>query len=65
MSSSFLGGYLETADGASILPADPAQVRLLLDALVLEKAAYELEYEINNRPDWVEIPLRGILDTLP
>jgi len=65
MSSSFLGGYLETVEGASILPADPAQVRLLLDALVLEKAAYELEYEINNRPDWVEIPLRGILDTLP
>jgi predicted trehalose synthase len=34
---------------------------LLLDALWLDKAAYELEYELNNRPDWVEIPLRGLL----
>jgi maltose alpha-D-glucosyltransferase/alpha-amylase len=39
-------------------------VRLLLDALVVEKAAYELEYEVNNRPDWVQIPLEGILNTL-
>jgi predicted trehalose synthase len=32
----------------------------LLDALLLEKAAYEVVYELNNRPDWVFIPLRGI-----
>jgi maltose alpha-D-glucosyltransferase/alpha-amylase len=36
----------------------------LLDALVVEKAAYELGYEVNNRPSWVEIPLYGILNTL-
>ncbi len=63
MSASFLRGYLETVAGSSIVPSQPAHIRLLLDALVIEKAAYELEYEINNRPDWVEIPLRGILDT--
>jgi maltose alpha-D-glucosyltransferase/alpha-amylase len=34
----------------------------MLDALVLEKAIYELGYELNNRPDWVRIPLQGILD---
>ncbi|HUG31929.1 MAG TPA: maltose alpha-D-glucosyltransferase [Acidimicrobiia bacterium] len=64
LSASFLRGYLETVDGSSIVPSDPAQVRLLLDALVVEKAAYELEYEVNNRPDWVAIPLYGILNTL-
>jgi maltose alpha-D-glucosyltransferase/alpha-amylase len=33
----------------------------MLDAYQLDKAAYELGYELNNRPDWVEIPLRGLL----
>jgi maltose alpha-D-glucosyltransferase/alpha-amylase len=37
---------------------------VLLDAFVLEKAVYELNYELNNRPDWVRIPLRGILQLL-
>jgi maltose alpha-D-glucosyltransferase/alpha-amylase len=64
LSASFLRGYLEAVDGSSIIPSDPTHVRLLLDALVVEKAAYELEYEVNNRPDWVEIPLHGILNTL-
>jgi maltose alpha-D-glucosyltransferase/alpha-amylase len=57
----FLRGYLETVEGSPIVPAEPHHLRWLLDALLLEKAAYELEYELNNRPDWVEIPLRGIL----
>jgi len=64
MSAAFLEDYLDILEGSSIIPARPDQLRLLLDAHVVEKAAYELEYEINNRPDWVEIPLRGILDTL-
>ncbi|MCD6024241.1 MAG: 1,4-alpha-glucan branching enzyme [Fibrobacteria bacterium] len=36
----------------------------LLDLFILEKAVYELHYELNNRPDWVEIPLRGLLNLL-
>ena len=64
LSASFLRGYLEAVEGSSIIPSDPAHIRLMLDALVVEKAAYELEYELNNRPDWVEIPLHGILNTL-
>jgi maltose alpha-D-glucosyltransferase/alpha-amylase len=64
VSAAFLEGYRETIGDAPLVPQDPAQFRLLLDALLVEKAAYELEYELNNRPDWVEIPLRGLLETI-
>ncbi len=60
----FLRGYLREADGADFLPTDPASLRLLLDAFVLEKAFYELSYELGNRPDWSWIPLVGLLDIL-
>ncbi len=36
----------------------------LLELFVLEKAVYELKYEVDNRPDWVRIPLTGLLGTL-
>jgi len=61
-SVSFLKAYLETAGDASFLPASLEQLERLLDAFLLDKALYELEYELNNRPAWVKIPLRGILD---
>jgi maltose alpha-D-glucosyltransferase/alpha-amylase len=34
---------------------------VLLDVFLLEKAIYELGYELNNRPEWLEVPLQGIL----
>jgi maltose alpha-D-glucosyltransferase/alpha-amylase len=34
----------------------------LLQLYLLEKACYELRYELNNRPDWVEVPMQGILE---
>ncbi len=37
---------------------------MLLDVYILEKAVYELQYELNNRPAWVGIPLQGILQIL-
>jgi trehalose synthase-fused probable maltokinase len=61
-SAAFLKGYLAVAEGASFLPIDPVQRATLLDLFVLDKAYYELNYELNNRPDWVRIPLRGILE---
>lgn len=61
VSLAFLRSYLEAAAGAVFLPADPAVTETLLDAFMLDKAFYELQYELNNRPDWVEIPLDGIL----
>ena len=64
VSVAFLKSYLEHARGADFLPDDPEEVRTLLDVFLLDKAVYELGYELNNRPDWVRIPLHGILDVM-
>jgi maltose alpha-D-glucosyltransferase/alpha-amylase len=57
----FLRGYRETAQGAGFLPTNLVDFKRLLGAYRLEKALYELLYELNNRPAWVRIPLMGIL----
>ena len=60
----FLRGYLRTADTgrstSGILPSDTDHTRALLRLFETEKAFYELMYELNNRPDWTWIPMRGI-----
>jgi maltokinase len=61
--SEFLDGYLDTADPA-LLPPSRDQVERLLTIFELEKAVYELRYELHNRPDWVAIPVAGILRML-
>lgn len=61
----FLDGYLDTVD-AVLLPAGDAAIGRLLAMFELEKAVYELRYELDNRPEWIEIPVAGIgrlLDT--
>jgi maltose alpha-D-glucosyltransferase/alpha-amylase len=58
--AAFLGSYLETAGEASFVPSNREELEILLDASLLEKAVYELDYEVNNRPDWVGIPIQGI-----
>jgi len=55
----FLTAYEATLANAPLAPGRTAS-RALLDAFVLDKAFYELGYELNNRPDWVRIPLIGI-----
>lgn len=55
----FVGGYLDTVDSA-LVPSGRAAVERLLAVFELEKAVYELRYELNSRPDWVEIPVAGI-----
>jgi maltose alpha-D-glucosyltransferase/alpha-amylase len=62
--ASFLKGYFAAANRAAFIPQSKEQLRLLLDVFLLEKAIYEVGYELNNRPDWLEIPLEGILDLL-
>jgi len=64
VSKAFLDGYLATVIPGGLVPSDRAEVDLLLDIHLLEKALYEIGYELNNRPDWVTIPLRGVLRVL-
>lgn len=64
VSAAFLRGYLSTADGAGILPASWSARHRVLDFFLLEKSIYEIGYEIDNRPDWLDIPLRGMIDLL-
>jgi maltose alpha-D-glucosyltransferase/alpha-amylase len=61
ISDVYLKSYFETAGSATFIPQSPDECRLVLDAFLLHKALYEVAYELNNRPDWVRIPLRGIL----
>jgi trehalose synthase-fused probable maltokinase len=64
VSDHFLDEYLETTRGAEFLPPRREEITALLHLYVLEKAVYELGYELNNRPAWVAIPLEGICKTL-
>ncbi len=56
----FLHSYLEQIQGSGLVPENEGDFHILLDTFLLEKAVYELNYEINNRPDWVIIPIKGI-----
>jgi maltose alpha-D-glucosyltransferase/alpha-amylase len=58
--AAFLGSYLEVAGDAECLPRSREDLQVLFDTYLMEKAVYELIYELNNRPDWVRIPLEGI-----
>ena len=62
--AAFLEGYVAAAGDSPGYPADPDQAKALLELFTLEKACYELRYELDNRPDWVEIPLGGLRDLL-
>jgi len=60
--SRFLAHYL--AEASDLLPPVPEAQQVLLEGLVLEKAMYEVVYELEARPDWVWIPLRGLVELL-
>jgi maltose alpha-D-glucosyltransferase / alpha-amylase len=60
-SAAFRRAYSEVVAGKSLLPATEAGVAALLDAYLMDKALYELLYELDNRPTWVRIPLWGLL----
>jgi maltose alpha-D-glucosyltransferase / alpha-amylase len=64
VSVAFLKAYLAVAKDEPFLPKDSIEFQVLLDAYLLEKAIYELGYELNNRPDWLKVPLRGLLQLL-
>jgi maltose alpha-D-glucosyltransferase/alpha-amylase len=59
-SSMFLQSYLKTTAGAIFMPNNSEDLQIMLEAYLLDKAVYEIGYELNNRPSWVLIPIRGI-----
>ncbi|HSI90590.1 MAG TPA: maltose alpha-D-glucosyltransferase, partial [Adhaeribacter sp.] len=60
ISGFYVRSYLDTMEDKNILPDNAEDFEVLIQTFLLEKAIYELGYELNNRPDWVLIPLRGI-----
>jgi maltose alpha-D-glucosyltransferase/alpha-amylase len=64
VTAAFLREYLQAMGDSPVLPQTGEDFSLLLNVLLLEKALYEVGYELNNRPDWLRIPLRGVLHEL-
>jgi maltose alpha-D-glucosyltransferase/alpha-amylase len=64
VSSAFLRSYLHAAGDAGFLPRARTELETMLHVYLLEKAVYEVGYELNNRPDWTWIPLRALTQLL-
>jgi maltose alpha-D-glucosyltransferase/alpha-amylase len=64
VSVEFVKSYLGIATQAGFLPKSRDEMKVLLDLFILEKAIYELAYELNNRPDWVDVSVQGIHDIM-
>jgi len=60
----FLKSYIDTARNAPFIPNNNEELGTMLRAFLLEKAVYELGYELNNRPNWLIIPIEGINNLL-
>jgi maltose alpha-D-glucosyltransferase/alpha-amylase len=60
----FLRSYLSTAGNAPFIPLEKDELELTLKIFLLEKSVYELVYELNHRPEWVVIPIKGVKDLL-
>jgi maltose alpha-D-glucosyltransferase/alpha-amylase len=62
--AAFLKGYFAEVGGNSFVPPDDSERQRMLSLLLLDKALYEMAYELQNRPAWVRVPLEGIIDCL-
>ncbi|MCU7495221.1 MAG: maltose alpha-D-glucosyltransferase [Ignavibacteria bacterium] len=60
ITGAFLSSYLETIKGYDIVPEKKDELSILLNLFLIDKSVYEIGYELNNRPDWVIIPMQGI-----
>ena len=56
----FMQAYLDVVAQSNLIPRDREDLDIMLQTYILEKAIYELNYELNNRPEWLIIPLQGI-----
>ena len=63
VSAAFLEGYFAHIN-PGLLPEQPEHTRVILDSYLIEKAIYEVGYELNNRPEWLPVPLEGVLELL-
>ncbi len=63
-SASFLKGYLTAIEGSPLVPSDRGEFFRALLPFVLDKAFYEILYEVNNRPDWLRVPVNSVLEYL-
>jgi maltose alpha-D-glucosyltransferase/alpha-amylase len=61
ISGAFLRAYLDAFGASDVLPQKSEELQVMLQAFILDKAMFELAYELNNRPDWLRIPLQGVL----
>jgi maltose alpha-D-glucosyltransferase / alpha-amylase len=64
VSITFLNSYLEHIQEAHLIPENINQLKILLDVYLLEKSLYEVGYELNNRPEWLKVPVHGILQLM-
>ncbi|MBI2910126.1 MAG: maltose alpha-D-glucosyltransferase [Chloroflexi bacterium] len=64
VSATFLKSYLALMSQTAVLPQRRDDLRAMLDAYLLERAINELGFELDNRPDWLRIPIRGIVELL-
>jgi maltose alpha-D-glucosyltransferase / alpha-amylase len=64
VSSVFLQAYREAVAPAGVVPEDDAEFARLLELFLLEKAIYEVGYELDNRPEWVDIPALGVQELI-
>ncbi len=60
----YLNSYFETVKGAPFIPGKKEETETMLKIFLLEKAVYELGYELNHRLDWLMVPIKGIKDLL-
>ncbi len=64
VSATFMHSYYELMSDTPVLPARAEDVEVMLNGYLLQKALYEVKYEMNNRPDWLHVPVRGIMQLL-
>ena len=64
VTSEFLKNYWQSANKGSFLPDDEKTFERWIEVFLLEKAMYEIGYELNQRPEWIGIPLAGLVSLL-